>query len=149
MTHTIYRGRQRIVPDPALSVLMEERWERHTGMKSLHRNTSGENIQDSSLTISAIGDQNATGDFEELLNHQQNRMAVPTRNNSPDSKRPLETDYLPQQMPSFITNPTGLTERMPAFALKNTILAEEWVASDYIFEMKPTTRVCPVQETKK
>jgi hypothetical protein len=149
MTHTIYRGRQRIVPDPALSVLMEERRERDTGMKSLHRNSSGVNIQDSSLTISAPGDQNSTGDFEELLNHQQNRLAVPTRNNSPDSKRPLETDYLPQQMPSFITTPTGLAERMPAFALKNAILSEEWSTSDYIFEMKPTTRVCPAQETKK
>ena len=149
MTHTIYRGRQRIVPDPALSMLMEERRERDTGMKSLHRNSSGVNIQDSSLTISAPGDQNSTGDFEELLNHQQNRLAVPTRNNSPDSKRSLETDYLPQQMTSFITTPTGLAERMPAFALKNTILSEEWSASDYIFEMKPTTRVCPAQETKK
>jgi hypothetical protein len=149
MTHTIYRGRQRIVPDPALSVLMEERRERYTGMKSLHRNSSGENIQDSSLTISAPGDQNSTANFEELLNHHQNHLAVPTRNNSPESKRPRETDYLPQQMPSVITIPTGLTERMPAFALKNTILAEEWVVSDYIFEMKPTTRVCPAQETKK
>jgi len=137
------------VPDPALSVLMGERRERDIGMKSLHRNTSGENIQDSSLTISALGDQNSTGDFEELLNHQQNRLAVPTRNNSPDSKRPLETDYLQQQLPLIITNPNGLTERMPAFALKNTILAEEWVASDCIFEMKPTMRVCPAQETKK
>jgi hypothetical protein len=149
MTHTIYRGRQRIVPDPALSVLMDEQRERYTGMKYLHRNTSGENIQDSSLTISRTGDQNSTGDFEELLNHQQNRLAVPTRNNSADSKRPLETDYLPQQMPLVITTPTGLAERMPVFGQKNTILSEEWSVSDYIFEMKPTTRVCPAQETKK
>jgi hypothetical protein len=138
-----------MVPDPALSVVMEERRERYAGIQSLHRNSIGENIQDYPLTISPPGDQDHPRNFEELLDHQEKRLDGPIRNNSPGSKRPLETDYLPQQMPSIITIPTGLTERMPAFALKNTILAEEWVASDYIFELKPTARVCPAQEIKK
>jgi hypothetical protein len=146
MTHTIYRGRQRIVPDPALYVLMEERRERDSGFKTLHRHISDVSIQDSPLTISRTGDQDSTGNFEELLDHQQKRLDGPTRNNSPDSKRHLETDYLPQEIPSIITIPTGLAERMPVFGQKNTILSEEWSVSDYIFEMKPTARVCPAQE---
>jgi hypothetical protein len=146
MTHTIYRGRQRIVPDPALYVLMEERRERDSGFKTLHRNISDVSIQDFPLTISRTGDQDPTGNFEELLDHQQKRLDGSTRNNSPNSKRHFETDYLPQQIPSIITIPTGLAERMPVFGQKNPILSEEWSVSDYIFEMKPTARVCPAQE---
>jgi len=146
MTHTIYRGRQRIVPDPALSVLMEERRERDSGFKTLHRHISDVRIQDLPLTISRTGDPDTTGNFEELLAHQQKRLDGPARNNLPNRKSHFETDNLPQEIPSIITTPTGLTERMPVFGQKNTILSEEWSVSDYIFAMKPTARVCPAQE---
>jgi len=81
------------VPDPALYVLMEERRERDSGFKTLHRHISDVSIQDSPLTISRTGDQDSTGNFEDVLDHQHWRLDGPTRNNSPDSKRHLETDY--------------------------------------------------------
>ena len=149
MTHTIYRGRQRLVPDPALSVLMQDRGERNNGLKILHQHFREVKNQDSSLKISKTREQDIPADFGEILDDQKKRLDRGLPKNSPDKRNKPEADILPHPIPSPITIPIGLTVRMPAFGQKNTILSEEWSVADYIFETKPISRVCPTQEVKK
>ena len=130
MTHTIYRGRQRTLPDPALHMQLSERWDRRVEIRRLQ-------VEPMDRTIT----------FDEVLQQAgRSRRGGVGPHTVPDDVFP-NTSPLSHQMLTVASMPAGLAERIPALPARTSEPAATGAHNDHVFELKPTVRVQPARET--
>ena len=129
MTHTIYRGRQRTLPDPALHMQLSERWDRRVEIRRLQ-------VEPMDRTIT----------FDEVLQQAgRARRGGVGPHTVPDDAF-SNNRLLPHRMLT-VSIPAGLAERIPALPARTSGPAAAGAHNDHVFELKATVRVQPARET--
>ena len=129
MTHTIYRGRQRICPDPALHMQLSERWDRRVEIRRLQ-------VEPIDRTIP----------FDEVLQQAGRSRRGGVRPHTVPDDAFLNNSPLPHQMLTVASMPAGLAERIPALPARTSEPDGGGAHNDHVFELKPTVRVQPARE---
>ena len=115
MTHTIYRGRQRTLPDPALHML-SERWDRRVEIRRLQ-----------------VEPMDRTINFDEVLQQAGRSRRGGVRPHTVPDDVFSNNSPLPHQMLTVASMPAGLMERIPALPARTSGPAEAGAHNDHVF----------------